>query len=78
MLNEKALQKVQSLFEGHGRGSELDSAKGTAWGLLNAMTEFVDHERRSRSDENRLDSAWFGQGAAMKQKALDLALQLVA
>ena len=78
LTNERALKKVQSLYEGHGKGAELASAQGTAWGLLNAVTEFVDHERRARNQEYRLDSAWFGQGAVLKQKALDHALQLVA
>ncbi|CAN7234648.1 DUF932 domain-containing protein [Pseudomonas sp. LjRoot277] len=76
--NKRAMEKVQSLFEGKGRGSEIESARGTAWGLLNAVTEYVDHERRARSSEYRMDSAWFGQGAVIKQKALDAALQLVA
>lgn len=78
LANERALKKVQALFEGHGRGAELQAAKGTAWGLLSSITEFVDHERRARSQDNRLDSAWFGQGAALKQRALEHALQLVA
>ena len=76
--NERALRKVQSLYEGQGRGSTLASAQGTAWGLLNAVTEYVDHERRARSNEYRMDSAWFGQGAQIKQRALEVALQLVA
>ena len=76
--NERALRKVQSLYEGQGRGSTLQSAKGTAWGLLNAVTEYVDHERRARSAEYRMDSAWFGQGAVIKQRALDAALRLAA
>ncbi|MDG9853643.1 DUF932 domain-containing protein [Pseudomonas nitroreducens] len=76
--NIRAMQKVESLYQGHGRGSQLDSACGTAWGLLNAVTEFVDHERRARSNEYRMDSAWFGQGAQIKQRALDAALRLVA
>ena len=78
LTNERALAKVQSLYDGQGRGSELEAAKGTAWGLLNAVTEYVDHERRARSPEYRLDSAWFGQGAVIKQRALDTALKLVA
>lgn len=78
LTNERALKKVQTLYEGQGRGAELAAAKGTAWGLLSAVTEFVDHERRARSQEYRLDSAWFGQGAALKQRALDHALQLAA
>jgi hypothetical protein len=72
------MEKVQSLYEGKGRGSDMESARGTAWGLLNAVTEYVDHERRARSSEYRMDSAWFGPGAEIKQKALDAALQLVA
>ncbi|MBV8500251.1 MAG: DUF932 domain-containing protein [Paucibacter sp.] len=78
LVNERALNKVQSLYDGHGRGAELTAAKGTAWGLLNAVTEFVDHERRARSQEYRLESAWFGQGANLKQRAMDQALQMVA
>lgn len=74
----RAMQQVLALFEGRGRGSGLPSAKGTAYGLLNAVTEFVDHERRARGVDYRLDSAWFGQGAAIKQRALDEALRLIA
>ena len=76
--NERALAKALSLFDGQGKGSDLDSAKGTAFGLLNAVTEFVDHERRARSIDHRLESAWFGQGAAIKQKALEQALLMAA
>lgn len=76
--NKRAMEKVQNLYEGKGRGADLESARGTAWGLLNAVTEYVDHERRARSSEYRMDSAWFGQGAVIKQKALYAALQLVA
>lgn len=78
LSNERALTKVLSMYDGHGRGAELEAAKGTAWGLLNAVTEYVDHERRARSNEYRMDTAWFGQGAVIKQRALNTALQLVA
>ncbi|PLC05106.1 hypothetical protein CY658_15010 [Variovorax sp. RO1] len=73
-----AARKVLELYEGKGRGAELAAARGTTWGLLSAMTEFVDHERRARNREYRLDSAWFGQGAALKQRALAHALELAA
>jgi phage/plasmid-like protein (TIGR03299 family) len=78
LSNERALNKVLSLYEGHGRGAQLEAAKGTAWGLLNSVTEYVDHERRARNHEYRMDTAWFGQGAVIKQRALSTALQLVA
>jgi phage/plasmid-like protein (TIGR03299 family) len=76
--NERTMQKVKALYEGKGRGAELDSSKGTAFGLLNAVTQYVDHERRARSVDHRLDSAWFGQGAILKQKALDQTMLMVA
>jgi phage/plasmid-like protein (TIGR03299 family) len=76
--NQKALQSVYALFAGAGKGSALASADGTAWGLLNAVTEYVDHARRARSQDYRLDSAWFGQGAQIKGRALEQAKLLIA
>src|SRR5690554_787683 len=76
--NERAMGKVLAMFEGEGRGSNLASSAGTAYGLLNAVTEFVDHERQARSTDNRLDSAWFGQGVVLKQQALEQAIALAA
>ena len=76
--NTKALNHVFSLYAGQGMGSTLASANDTAWGLVNAVTQFIDHERRARSPDNRLDSAWFGIGALIKQKALDEAIKLAA
>ena len=75
--NQWAMSKALSLYNGHGRGAELGSAQGSALGLLNSITEFVDHEQRARSTDNRLDSAWFGQGAMLKQKALDNTLLML-
>jgi len=76
-VNGRAMKKVMELYDGGGRGAELSSAKGTVFGLLNAVTEFVDHERRARSQDYRLDSAWFGAGAILKQKSLGQAMLLV-
>ena len=76
-VGSKALQQVNELYNGAGMGSDLSSATGTAWGLVNAMTEYVDHHRRARNQDNRLDSAWFGQGALLKQKAFQQALTLL-
>jgi phage/plasmid-like protein (TIGR03299 family) len=77
-LNERGLKAVQGLYAGQGKGANLASASGTAWGLVNSITEYVDHHRRARSDDHRLDAAWFGAGATIKQKAWDEALKLVA
>ncbi|SPS02229.1 DUF932 domain-containing protein [Cupriavidus taiwanensis] len=77
-VNERGLKAVLNLFDGNGRGATLESAAGTAWGLVNSVTEYVDHRQRARNPGNRLDSAWFGAGAVLKQRAWDAALELVA
>jgi len=77
-VNERAMKAVGQLYAGQGMGAGLSSASGTAWGLLNAVTEYCDHHRRARSEDHRRDAAWFGAGATLKQKAWDEAMKLVA
>lgn len=76
--NQKAIQSVYALYAGEGKGSRMQSANGTAWGLVNSVTEYVDSHRRARNQDYRLDSAWFGQGAQIKQKGFEAALALAA
>ena len=76
--NQKAIQTVYGLYSGAGKGSNLQSANGTAWGLLNGITEYVDSHRRARNQDYRLDSAWFGAGAQIKQRGFEAALALAA
>lgn len=76
--NGKAISKAMEMFNGQGRGASLSSAKDTAYGLLCSITEFIDHERRAMSTDHRLDSAWFGVGATMKQRGLEQALNMIA
>jgi phage/plasmid-like protein (TIGR03299 family) len=61
-------------FEGAGIGADMLSAKGTGWGLVNAVTQEVDHFGSNRSA--RLNSAWFGPGAGRKAAVVDAVLAL--
>ena len=74
--NGRAMSKAMNMFNGQGRGATLSSAKDSAYGLLCTITEFADHERRAMSTDHRLDSAWFGTGAALKQRGLEQALRM--
>ncbi|PJF02659.1 DUF932 domain-containing protein [Acinetobacter seifertii] len=76
--NGRAMAKAMEMFNGQGRGAELSSAKDTAYGLLCSISEFVDHERRSMSRDHRLNSAWFGMGATIKQRGLEQALKMAS
>lgn len=39
--NGRVMSKVMTMFNGHGRGAELSSAKDTAYGLLCALPNSV-------------------------------------
>jgi phage/plasmid-like protein (TIGR03299 family) len=66
---------VSRMFES-GKGADMVSAKGTAWGAFNAVVEYVDYARGSDKDDNRARSLLFGSGATLKQAAWDEALKL--
>lgn len=54
-----------------------DLAGETAWGLMNCVTEYVDFRKKARNQSSRLNSAWFGDNAQLKVRAMD-ELQLLA
>lgn len=65
--------KVQELFELND-GDAFPQFRGTAYNLLNALTEYADHYRTVRGGESedtqRATSAMFGTGEAFKSRAL--------
>ena len=81
LTNKRTLNSVMpKLLKAYqrGPGAELDSARGTAWGAVNAVTNYVDFQTRARSQENRFASSQMGDGAKLKQQAFADALALVA
>lgn len=72
-LVQRQRDRLVDLFD-NGKGHA--AIRGTAWAAANAVAEWTDWERGS--DENRVDSAWFGDGARIKQRAFDLIDQQVA
>lgn len=70
---EASRARVIQLFEA---GLGMQGIRGTAWGALQAWTEFADHHRGVRgADESneraaRLQSVWLGGAATLKQRAL--------
>jgi phage/plasmid-like protein (TIGR03299 family) len=72
VTDSAAFRKVLALFNGEGMGATLDGRAGTAWGLLNAVTQYADHEVRATSADNRTQAAWFGAGDKLKTRALEM------
>lgn len=77
ITESRAFRQIMGLFQGEAMGAGLPGAGGTAWGLLNAITQHVDWQR-GRTDNSRMSSAWFGAGNALKDKARDLLLEVVS
>ena len=50
-------------------------APGTWWNAYNAVSYYTDH-LAGRSEDNRLQSAWYGHNAKVKKDALELALEM--
>jgi phage/plasmid-like protein (TIGR03299 family) len=67
----RAYTNILRLFDGAGKGSQLDGVAGTAWGLLNAVTEQVDHFAHAHTEDARRNNAWFGEGDDLKTRAVE-------
>ena len=69
----RGFKRVLELFDGAGMGASAHGVYGTKWGLLNAVTQYVDHER-GHSVDTRMSNAWFGYGNRLKSEAETLLL----
>ena len=70
LREQRSVSRSLALFGGEGMGSMLPGSPGSRWGLLNAITQHVDHEM-GRTADTRMDSAWFGRGDEIKRAALE-------
>lgn len=74
-VQSPTVQRIVALYKGEGRGSSLPAARDTGWGLLNAFTEYRDHEY-GRSRNNRLSNSWFGTGERLKRRVVEALLPM--
>lgn len=79
-LSPVAFREHQRLMAAYhnGLGQNAASTKSTAWGLVNAVTYYVDHVRPGGDAGARLNNAWFGTGATLKDRAWDMAVDLAS
>ena len=83
---ENNRQTVLDLFEGKGGGSTLEGVSGTAWGLFNAYTEYLDHHKsvKGAGDDKdakqamRWERSVFGASYNDRQKAFDALMAMAA
>ena len=67
---------IEALFEG-GKGTDIVGVRGSYWGAYNAVSEYLSYSK-GRSENNRMDSLWFGVNGNLNSKALDTALQMAS
>ena len=73
LKESRGFKRVLELFDGAGMGASEEGVFGTRWGLLNAVTQYIDHERGHNVD-TRMNNAWFGNGNRLKSEAESLLL----
>jgi hypothetical protein len=80
------LESIAHLFADNDKNT-FPETKGTAYSLLNSVTNYADHSRITRvtdcrpnytATQGRAESALFGSGAALKESALEIILEETA
>jgi Domain of unknown function (DUF932) len=71
---EKIVPGVVRLFEA-GKGSRM--AGRNYWGAYNAVNEYLNYFR-GKTQDNTLNSLWFGDSGRLNKKALNIAMRMAA
>jgi phage/plasmid-like protein (TIGR03299 family) len=72
--SKNIVEEIVGLAEA-GRGNSLPSIRGTYWTAYNGVSEWLTYSR-GRSEDNRLNSLWFGDSALTNRHALGVALDM--
>lgn len=78
MQTSGTMRNIIALFNGAGKGSALAGSHGTAWGLLNAVTEHFDHHAGRSDGARAFERANLTDRAQLKVRIGDRLLALAA
>lgn len=72
---ENIISDILKIYEVND-GNAFPEQRGTAYNLLNAITNYTDHERSTQNgDSGRSESAMFGSGNRLKTNALEVIME---
>ena len=76
-LSTRTMNMIQDIIGRceSGKGNTLPSIKNTLWTAYNGVNEWLAYQR-GHNQQNRLNSLWFGDSAAMNKHALSTALTM--
>ena len=69
------ISKVMTTIEGPKQ--DMPGVRGTWWAAYNGFNEYLNYEK-GRSNNNRMESLWFGQAGASNMQALNLATEMAS
>lgn len=67
--------KLWTLYQ-NGKGSDNKYLTKTFYWNYMVLTEFTNEQIRAKNEEQRLDSNWFGNGAKLRERGLEVALNM--
>jgi hypothetical protein len=67
--NRDARKEIARLKE-EGKGMEMETCRGTFWGVLNAVLEYVDHHKKVKGSQ--LGYSLLGEGMNLKIRAFKM------
>jgi phage/plasmid-like protein (TIGR03299 family) len=76
-MSRATISAVDELMHRLRNGLGAESGRGTAWNVLNAVTEKFTHGTARRDSDRQFVNSLYGNDAAMKDKATDMLLELV-
>lgn len=65
-----------AVWASYNAGIGQEKILGTAWGALNGITHYLDHEKKYRNDSNKFLSITEGEGSRIANKATQLLLTM--
>lgn len=71
-------KNVNAILSRYTNGMGTNMVGGTLWGLVNSVTEHIDHDTaHMRKADAKLWDTWYGKGSDIKTNALNKALEMV-
>jgi phage/plasmid-like protein (TIGR03299 family) len=79
LVSGKTQLTIDSIYQYafEGPGQNIESTRGTVWGAYNAITGFYNNVKSYKTQNQRMNTLYFGQIQKINQRAFDLAMELV-
>jgi phage/plasmid-like protein (TIGR03299 family) len=68
---------MDKIMNNYSNGRGADMTKGNLWGVLNAVTEYADHQNRVRTPDQKAWDKFYGKINDLKNEAAEKLLELV-